>query len=248
MFGGQRKRRKKAKKVKAGDGSALKPFRSWQLLWRTVFLIDLPLPGSGDGDVAAAAGGAGAAGAEQAGAGEADAGEAGAQQHQYAVNVDYTDWKIYLYRDGLQHAKADSPAVFPVPGGYIEAATSLYGMRTIDFVAEDESRTQLTPARGTGEWRRARFAHRHPGASRVIGGAAVVILLTALVVLIPQLAAQISQVDWVAQNIGSFSSPLELSSGWNTALTVAGLAAAIERALSLRNHWLIDFDTYWLGD
>jgi hypothetical protein len=31
----------------------------------------------------------------------------------------------------------------------------------------------------------------------------------------------------------------------NTTVTVAGVLAATERALTLRNHWLIDLDTTW---
>lgn len=36
--------------------------------------------------------------------------------------------------------------------------------------------------------------------------------------------------------------------GWlNTIVALAGVAASLERAFTLRNHWLIDLDTWWLG-
>ena len=45
--------------------------------------------------------------------------------------------------------------------------------------------------------------------------------------------------------MGTFTSPIQLPAWLNTALLVAGIIAAFERALTLRNHWLIDADTTW---
>lgn len=39
---------------------------------------------------------------------------------------------------------------------------------------------------------------------------------------------------------------MSLPSWLNTTLTVAGVLASLERALTLRNHWLPDVDTFWI--
>jgi len=200
--------------VKPGDGRALKPYRWWQTIWRTIFTIELPEP---DGT-----------------------------QHEYAVDVDYFDWTIRLYRDGVNTATASYPVKFEVPGGIIDVNLSLYGTSRMHFVSDDGDHTQLRPNPTSGEGWRARFAHRHPWPSRIIGWLAIAILLTSLVLLVPQVIERISQIEWVAENIGTFTSPIDLPAEVNTALTVAGVIASIERALSMRNHWLIDADTWWL--
>src|SRR5699024_5206161 len=86
---------------------------------------------------------------------------------------------------------------------------------------------------------------RHPGASRVIGLIAVVILLVGLVLMVPQAAELLTSIDAVAERVGSFTSPIQLPSWLNTSLLVAGALAATERALTLRNHRLIDADSPW---
>jgi len=210
--------RRAIKKVKPGDGTPLEPMHPWQALWRTVFHIELP-----DDDGAA---------------------------RTFSVDVPFfdLDGRVSLYRDGRRHARAESPAVFPVPGGVIEVKTSTFGVSRMHFVPDDGAERQLLPDRAAAEAARARFAHRHPAASSVIGVTAVVVLLVGLVLGLPQILEQLSHTEWVAQNIGTFSSPFELPAWANTALLVSGLLAALERALTLRNHWLIDLDTWFLGD
>lgn len=256
MFGGEGRRRKRAKKVKEGDGKPLKPYRIWQVLSRSTFFTDLPADSSGRGRDDRSGGlgrGDGLRPAEPLGAAGAAGSAAAGPDHElnrYVVDVDLFDWNshIHLYRDGVRHASAESPATFPVPGGVIDVATGMYGVNRIDHIPDGGEKAQLRPVRGSGEWRRARFARRHPGVSRLIGGAAVVILLTALAVLIPQIVAQLSQIPWVAENVGTFTSPIQLPAEVNTGLTVAGVFAGVERSLSMRNHWLIDAETWFMGD
>ena len=68
-----------------------------------------------------------------------------------------------------------------------------------------------------------------------------------LVLFVPQLLELVTQWDFVAERVGTFTSPISLPTWLNTTLFVAGIAASLERALTLRNHWLIDVDTWWLG-
>lgn len=217
MFKKWRRKRARAK-VKDGDGSALKPFRFWQPLSRSVFFLELAEP---DG-----------------------------RPVEYAVNVPFLaeDYRADLYRDRIQIATSKLPAAFPVPGGALEVNASTFGLSRMHYVTDDGTERVLTPHRRSAEGLRARFGRRFPGLSRLIGGAAVVTLLVGLVVLVPQVAAWVSQIDWVAENVGTFTSPIELSGTANTALFVGGIIASLERALTLRNHWLIDAETWWLGD
>ena len=66
------------------------------------------------------------------------------------------------------------------------------------------------------------------------------VLVVALVLGVPQIVEQISQIPPVAENVGTFTSPFHLSATLNVALVVATLVASTERALRLRYHWLLD--------
>ena len=212
------RRRSRLKKVKPGDGRPLKPYRPWHSLWRTLFLLDVEEP---DGTPT-----------------------------RYAVDVDYFVFEdtVSLYRNGEQVAKADLPAALPTSAGVIEVETTMYGLRRMHLVREDGSEQQLRPHRGTPEEWRARMGRRFPRASRVIAGLAIAVLVVGLVLVVPQALERLSEIEWVADNIGTFHSPIELPGWLNATLVTAGVLAAFERALTLRNHWLIDADTWLLGD
>ncbi|OJX94295.1 MAG: hypothetical protein BGO96_15415 [Micrococcales bacterium 73-15] len=207
--------------IKDGDGRPLKPYRGWHALWRTLFLIDLVDPEDPDGE-----------------------------PERFAVDVDYVVFEdaAALYRDDRQVARSSLPVSFPVPGGVIEVASTLYGLRRMHYVREDGTQQQLRPHRGTPEELRARLGRRFPRLSRVIAGVAVAVLLVALALTVPQLLERISEIEWVAEHVGTFTSPIALPAWLNGALVAAGVLAALERALTLRNHWLIDADTFLLGD
>lgn len=205
-------------KVKPGDGSTLKPYRRWQPVSRSLFFLALT--------------------------------DAHGQAAEYAVDVPYfsESWKADLYCEGIQVATSKLPAVFPVPGGAIEVNASSFGLSRMHFVPHEGPPRTLNPHPHSGEGLRARFDQRFPKTSRAIGALAILVLLTSLIVLLPQLVEWISHTDLIANNLGTFTSPITLAAWANTALFVAGLMASVERALTLRNHWLIDAETWWLGD
>ncbi|WP_339182020.1 hypothetical protein [Oceanobacillus sp. FSL W7-1293] len=213
-----KRREKAAKKVKSGDGHALKPFRFYEIFYRSLFYIKLH---EDDGEM-----------------------------HTYTVHVNYfdEDESIDLYRDGKHHAKASTPAVFPVPGGVIEAAATTYGLKRIHYITEDEREFVLSPDRRSAEGLRMRFDAKFPEISSIIGKLAVFVLLISLLLGLPQLASLISEIPFIANRFGSFDSPIILPSWLNTTLLIAGIIAAIERALMLKNHWLIDMETSWWDD
>ncbi|GAA1449825.1 hypothetical protein ACFP47_00220 [Nesterenkonia lacusekhoensis] len=163
----------------------------------------------------------------------------------YAVSLDHFDLdeKAHLYLDGRHEAESTLPAAFPVPGGHIEVAASTFGVRRMHYVPQEGGpERQLTPDADSNEGYRARFAARHPLASRMIGVVSLVVLVVALVLGIPQLLEEITSIEAVADVVGTFSSPLHLPVWANTALVVAAALASFERALRLRHNWLLDGD------
>ncbi|GAB2572690.1 hypothetical protein [Gracilibacillus alcaliphilus] len=211
-----RQRQRSIKKVKPGDGHALKPYRFYEVFYRSLFYAKLL--------------------------------EEDGNMHTYAVHIDYFSEESVaeLYRDGKHYATSSLPATFPVPGGVIEAATTTYGVRRMHYVTEDgEEEHVLTPDRRSAEGLRKRFDASFPQFSSAIGVAAIVILLISLVLGLPQLASLISHIPFIADRWGSFEAPFMLPDWLNVTLVVAATIAALERALMLRNHWLIDMETSW---
>lgn len=213
------KRERKINKVKPGDGHPIKPFRWWHILTRTIFYKEFT--------------------------------EADGTRNVYAVNVNYfsEDETAELYLNGRHHATAKLPAFFPVPGGVIEVETTTYGLKRMHYVTQDDEIEEiLSPHPISLEGLRLRFDNRYPRASNAIKYMAVAILLFSLVVGFPQLLEMISQWDIISERFGTFESPITLPNWLNVTLAVAGTLAALERALTLRNHWLIDMDTSWWGN
>ena len=220
-------RSRRLRRAKPGDDRALTDLRWWQALTRTQFFLD---PDESVGRTA-----------------------------RYAVDVHYlaadleggtlaegsTQAPVAFYRDGRQLQIANPPVAFEVPGGVVEVGASMYGLTRMHHVPEGGRATTLRPHPRSLEGRRARFGQRHPGASRAVGAIAIVVLLVGLALTLPQMAELITGMDLVAERVGTFTSPIQLPAWLNTTLFIAGLLAAMERALTLRNHWLIDADTTW---
>ena len=223
--------------ARPGDGSALRPYRLKQAFTRTLFFVDLEEPWAGVHTYAVDV--------------DYEADELpGSDSHDEETALDGTSASpVALYRDGIQIGRSDLPAVFPVPGGQIEVTTVMYGLRRMHYLRDDDGDERvLRPHPLTPEGLRAAFARRAPRASRAVGKIAVVVLLAGLALTIPQGLETLTARDVIAQNFGSFVSPIHLPAWANTALLVATTLAAIERALTLRRHWLIDLDSAWGGE
>lgn len=206
---------RRSRKVEPGDGHALKPFRWWQILSRSLFYASLP---SEDGAALT-----------------------------YAVSVDYFDWdeKVDVYLNDKHYARATLPASVPVEGGAIEVATTMYGLKRMHFVDHAGNARVLQPDAASAEGLRAKLAHRKPALSRAVGVAAIVILVVSLPIGLLQIVEFFSHTDMGENLMGTFTSPVNLPGWASTPLMVLGVAAAVERALTLRNHWLLDLDTGW---
>lgn len=206
---------RKKSKIQPGDGHQLKPFRWWQMLGRTLFYAPL----------------------------KTDNG----QPRTYAVSVDFFDWddRADVYLNGKHHARAKLPASIPVEDGAIEVATTLYGLKRMHFVAATGEEQVLKPDGASAEGERAKLAQRKPGLSRAIGILAVIILLTLLPIGLLQLVEFFSQTGVAGNFMDPFTSPINLPEWTSTPLLVLSILAALERALTLRNHWLLDMDTGW---
>ncbi|MFF5007860.1 hypothetical protein ACFY3G_34160 [Streptomyces phaeochromogenes] len=208
------RRHRAVQRVKPGDGRPLKRFRWWQMLTRALFHLRLM---NDDG-----------------------------RPTVYAVDVKHQNASegyvtAHLYLDGRHHAESKVPAVFPVQGGTVEVRTSGFGLKRCHYVTAEGAEHQLTPDPASAEGRRARFDRSHPALSRCIGLFSVIVLVIGLVLLILQLAEQVTRApEGVAQYVGTFTSPVDLSAWGNTVLGIATVAASTERALRLRYSRLLD--------
>ena len=247
MFRRRSKISKRLSKVLPGDRSALKEFRLWQGLHRSLFYLDDAVEPQRSSAESAAR--------------PADTAQPAVPTPVYAVDVHHLADELSdqieekgagskkitspaaLYRDGVQVHRSDLPATFPVPGGVVDVAVSLYGLTRMHYVLDDGTERTLRPDRASLEGLRARFGRRFPRASSVIGAVAVVVLLVGLVVAAPYALEMVTRLDVVSERFGTFTSPIDLPGWASTTLLVAGILAATERALTLRNHWLVDLDT-----
>ncbi|SCL56415.1 hypothetical protein GA0070606_2604 [Micromonospora citrea] len=207
------RRRRTAKRIKSGDGRALKRLRWWQLPFRALFYLPLP---NRDG-----------------------------RQTVYAVDIPRrTDpeggkARAHLYLDGRHHAESKLPAAFPVEGGTIHVAISAFGLKRCHYVTTAGAEHRLIPDPKSAEGRRARVEREHPTLSRSISLLSVLMLLIGVGLNLLQLAEPISQIPPIAENIGTFESPVHLPVWLNFALAVGAILGSSERALRLR-HSVLD--------
>ncbi|WP_169164418.1 hypothetical protein [Cellulomonas taurus] len=206
------KRRRAARRVEPGDGRALTPYRWWQPLTRALMHLDLDTAG---------------------------------EPERWSVDLRFwgdsdTAVRAHLFRDGRHTARSKLPAEFPVPGGVIEVNASDFGLRRCHYVTGSGDERPLSPEPRSAEGWRAHLQRRHPVASRVLGAVSVAVLLVSLVLGVPQLVQQVTEIPPVAERLGTFESPVHLPGWTNAALVVAGILASVERALRLRYHWLLD--------
>jgi hypothetical protein len=207
------RRRRAIQRLKLGDGHALKRFRWWQPLSRS--LLYLP----------------------------ADAGAGRPAEYAVDVNHmksnENLDTEAHLYRDGRHFERARLPAVFPIEGGAIEVETSAFGLRRCHFVADDGTEQQLVPDPRSAEGRRARLDRERPLLSRWIGVISLVLILVPLILGLPQTVESISRFPPLAERFGVFESPIDASAWLNIALVISATVGSTERALRLRyNRWL----------
>ncbi|MGW6273949.1 hypothetical protein [Streptomyces sp. NPDC055060] len=206
--------RRAVERVKPGNGRPLQRFRWWQMLTRAVFHLRLV---HDDG-----------------------------RQTVYTVDVKHQNQSqgyvtAHLYLDGRHHAESKVPAVFPVQGGTVEVKRSGFGLKRCHYVTADGTEHQLAPDPASAEGRRARLDRAHPALSRGAGVLSSIVLLVGLVLLVLQLAEQVTQApEGLAQYVGTFTSPVDLPAWGNIAVGLVTVTASTERALRLRYHWLLD--------
>jgi hypothetical protein len=148
--------------------------------------------------------------------------------------------RAYLYLDGRQHAVSKVPAAFPVPGGRIEVAVTLFGLKRCHFVADDGTEQQLTPDPRTAAGWRARLDRRHPALSRWIGVVSIVLVIAGIGLNLVQILGPISQIPPVQELTGTFVPPIKLPLWLNITLGFGAALGSSERALRLRYSWLLD--------
>lgn len=171
------------------------------------------------------------------------------EKRKYSVDVHfYTEKKeAKLYIDKRQAAWASTPASFPVFDGNIEVEVGTYGLKRMHFVNGDKEEI-LNPDVRSAEGIRSKFHRNNPRISKIISRLAVIILLISLILGLPQIIELLTEIDIFKENFGTFTSPLQLPKELNIALLIGTALAALERALTLKHHWLIDFETNTYDD
>ncbi|MFS0726437.1 hypothetical protein [Paenibacillus sp. 1P07SE] len=213
----QRKRLRKLKKVKAGDGHLLKPYRIWHVFTHSLFHIKIT-----------------------------NAKEGKSTNYALKSGYFVEEPRVDLYREKIHIAYAKLPAALPVEEGVIEINKGSSGINGIRFITDKEAVFSVHPdkrsIRGFRMWVHKRF----PRISGFIGLTAIIILLASLAVGLPQFVETLTKIPWISEQVGTFESPIQLSVWTNIAIGVVVAIAGTERALMLRKHWLIDMETgHW---
>lgn len=215
----KRKRQRKMKKIKKGDGHLLKTYRLWNLFTHSLFHIEIMNKTEGT-----------------------------TKKYALKSRYFAEEPSVDLYYEGRHIAFSKLPAVFPVDHGELEITNSSSGINGIHYISDREEAFSVYPdkrsIRGFRLWLHKRF----PVISAMIGLIAIVTLFISIGLSFPQLMETISTIPWVSENIGVFESPFTLSVWTYFAIGIAAALAGTERALMLQNHWLIDIETRNWGD
>ncbi len=212
----KRSRRKATRRVKAGNGRPLKVFRWWQPLSRALFYLPLTYE---DG-----------------------------RQEVYAVDVSYwqqffaedSKGKAHLYLDSKHYAESKLPAAFPVAGGTIEVASTVFGLKRCHYVTDKGAVQQLIPDESSAEGHRACLDRKHPVLSRWIGFISLIMILIPMILAVPQIVDAVSQTPLIALRFGTFTSPFALPMWLNISLGFCAVVGSVERATRLQWNALLD--------
>ncbi len=187
--------------MKAGDGHTLKPYRLWHIFTHSLFHITITKENN--------------------------------EQVNYALKSRYfaDDSSVDLYHGTTHVAYSTLPASIPLENGILEVKSGGSGINKIRYLTDEAEAFSIYPdKRSVRGWRLG--LHRHfPVISNCLGLLAIFVLLASLALGLPQIVEQISEIPWVAEHIGTFTSPITLSIWMNFALGLATAFAAIERAL-----------------
>ncbi|NLS09467.1 hypothetical protein HGQ17_05485 [Nesterenkonia sp. MY13] len=212
MFKDWRQRRA-VKRIKPGDGHALKRYRWWQMLSRALYYFETT-----DHE------------------GERHSYAVDVDYWTYF----FSEAKADLYLDGKHHAHSKLPAAFPVPGGTLQVKMGPVGLKHCHFHSESGVEHPLVPEPSSAEGHRARLEQNRPGLSRLLGVTSLVVLIVAFILGIPQLVEMVTSWDIVAQYTGTWVSPIQIPDWLNGVLIFGAILASVERALRLRYNWLLD--------
>ncbi|MFB4211495.1 hypothetical protein ACE1TH_06195 [Shouchella sp. JSM 1781072] len=209
----QQKRRLAIKKVKAGDGHTLKPYRLWHIFTHSLFHITITKENNEQVHYAL--------------------------KSRYFAD----DSSVDLYHGKTHVAYSTLPASIPIENGILEVKSGGSGINQIRYRTDKAETFSIYPdKRSVRGWRLGMHRH-FPVISNCLGLLAILVLLASLALGLPQIVEQISEIPWIAEHIGTFQSPINLPVWLNVAIGLATGFAATERALMLRSHWLIDMET-----
>ncbi|MGO1172855.1 MAG: hypothetical protein ACTMKU_00940 [Actinomycetaceae bacterium] len=148
-----------------------------------------------------------------------------------------TEDKVNLYRDGALDRVQRGRSSFEVPPAHrIGVRWSMNGLSRAHLVDTARHEVPLEPRPGTGERWRADLKRERPDLSRLLAATSWTLVVAALILQVPQVLELVAAVtEWF-----DLTSPVSLPGPVNAFLTIGGVLAAVERALRMRHHWLLD--------
>ncbi|SHM75779.1 hypothetical protein [Gracilibacillus kekensis] len=151
-----------------------------------------------------------------------------------------TEPRADLYRNGKHIAYSTLPATFPVENGIIEVSSGSHGINRMHYVNEEEKEYPLLPDTKSIRGLRLKLDDQYPTLSKWIGFISICTLLVVTILGLPQIAESLTQIPWVADNIGTFESPIKLGPIDN--IIIAGL----EHLLGQNEHFCYVTNVYLL--
>ncbi|WP_239741098.1 TetR/AcrR family transcriptional regulator [Mammaliicoccus sp. M-M45] len=197
-------------KVKEGDGHNLKPYRLWNIFTHSLFHITIINEKNGEVNYAL--------------------------KSKYFVGEPRVD----LYNNGKHVAYSKLPAAFKLENGILEVRSGGSGINRIKYISNQEENFSVKPDKKSIRGMRLELHKHFPKVSGFISLVSILVIFVSFILSMPQILESLTQIPWIAENIGIFESPIHFSVAMNISIGIAVAIAASERAMMLRNHWLID--------
>ncbi|AQP44399.1 hypothetical protein [Tessaracoccus flavus] len=106
-------------------------------------------------------------------------------------------------------------------------------------VVTAEGEREMTPLKGSWEYRRAKFSARQPALAVAGVVVAAILLLAALFLEVTQSVQWVTRAEWFdAVSRWEYTAPVDLPLAANVGITLLGILAAAYCAVNLRHRWL----------
>lgn len=156
---------------------------------------------------------------------------------RYDIDLNFFDFdeKVRLFVGGRLSETRGAPAKFPIRDGSVSVAFGMYGVRRAQIERASGDVIRMEPNSGTLEHWRRETDRRYPVASGIVSMLSWLVLVLGLLVGVTEL------LDLAGPHLGlEDGSPVTVPEPFNGVIGGLGIVAALDRALMLRHHWLLD--------